>query len=148
MGVSATEVPLLCAVYISSAVELMEPRRLHAMLTASRARNARAGISGMLLYKEGAFMQLIEGPADVVCVLLRKIQIDPRHRGMTVLYCRPITQRTFASWSMAFQNVDELGREERESVSRYLDDPFTLDAFGDHPDRAVLLLQNFKKYIR
>ncbi|HSM42684.1 MAG TPA: BLUF domain-containing protein, partial [Afifellaceae bacterium] len=52
---------MYCLVYVSAAHHLMGDDELTEILETSRARNAAAGITGMLLYKDGSFMQLLEG---------------------------------------------------------------------------------------
>ena len=66
-------------VYVSSAVKLFSDEELVQLLEASRENNSKIGVTGMLLYKEGNFMQLIEGPEESVRSLHAKISIDPRH---------------------------------------------------------------------
>lgn len=50
-----------------------------------RTNNERAGITGMLLYKDGNFMQLLEGEKEAVLRLHKNIIVDPRHKGFLTL---------------------------------------------------------------
>ena len=72
-------------VYISSAVRLMTDAELVSLLRQCRANNEKAGITGMLLYKGGNFMQALEGPEEDVDRLQRRIETDPRHTGIITL---------------------------------------------------------------
>jgi hypothetical protein len=65
--------------------ELFSEEELIQLLETSRQNNAKIGVTGMLLYKDGNFMQLIEGPEEAVRALHAKISIDPRHRGLMTL---------------------------------------------------------------
>ena len=76
------------------------------ILAASRRNNARDGITGALLFSEGCFAQVLEGPLDAVESAFERIQCDGRHSDVTVLQSGPITARDFPDWSMAFTGPD------------------------------------------
>ena len=99
-------------VYVSSAVSPFSKSELADLLARSRANNESLGISGMLLYKDGNFMQVLEGEEKQVLALNAKISKDPRHHGMMVLLREHRTERTFSECSMAFRdlNSDEVKR--------------------------------------
>ncbi len=61
----------------------------------------------MLLYKDGKFMQTLEGPREAVLTLLEKIRSDPRHGKFTLLMEAPILKRSFGSWSMGFKKITQ-----------------------------------------
>ncbi len=75
------------------------------LLQKSRQHNLTANITGMLLYKDGNFMQTLEGPVPAVKTLVEKIRNDPRHRNFKILMEGPITERSFESWSMGFKKI-------------------------------------------
>jgi len=89
-------------VYVSLACEEMTTKQLQAILQASRVHNGQAGISGMLIYFEREFGQLLEGEADEVAALYGRIACDRRHQQVYKMWDEPITQRSFPGWSMAF----------------------------------------------
>lgn len=82
------------------------------ILEASRRNNARAGVTGALMFNDGAFAQVLEGPQKGVEDTFERIQRDLRHSDVTVLECRPVTQRSFAEWSMAFVGRSPGGQAE------------------------------------
>jgi len=88
-------------VYVSAAVELLSTAELAALLQSSRANNLRDGLTGVLLYKAGDFMQAVEGPADKVEALHARLLRDRRHRGLRVLVEQAAEERLFPGWSMA-----------------------------------------------
>ena len=92
-------------VYISSAVVPFSPDELADLLTRSRENNARSGLTGMLLYKDGNFMQALEGEEQAVRSLHAKIESDRRHRGLITLLQGPIAERRFPEWSMGFRGL-------------------------------------------
>ena len=80
------------------------------ILAASRANNSRDGITGVLLYSDGCFAQVLEGPLDAIEATFERIQCDPRHGEVTVIRSEPITARDFPEWSMAFTGAPTSSR--------------------------------------
>jgi FAD-dependent sensor of blue light len=115
---------MICLVYVSSAVRLFTDDELAALLYQSRDSNKQTGITGMLLYMGGNFMQAIEGEDEAVAALREKIYADPRHTQVTTLLNLPIARRRFADWSMAFSNIDRLPHSDREGFSTFLNSVF------------------------
>ena len=72
------------------------------LLEHARRNNEKAGVTGMLLYKDGNFMQVLEGEERVVQALSAKIGRDPRHEKMVTLLEGPLAEREFSDWSMGF----------------------------------------------
>ncbi len=94
-------------VYVSSARRPFSPDELVALLKQSRASNERLGVTGLLLYKDGNFLQVLEGEDEAVHGLIRRIGADPRHTDTTVLLDEPITAPTFPDWAMGFRNLSD-----------------------------------------
>jgi FAD-dependent sensor of blue light len=139
---------VLCIVYVSSASRSLDERKLLPMLKTFRENNARANITGLLLYKGGNFMQAIEGPKAQVQELFKRIQEDPRHTAVYKVLERPITKREFSNFSMGFQNVDSMPPNAMEDVSNFLADGLTADSFRENPGRAHKLLRMFAMNMR
>ncbi len=72
------------------------------ILAASRENNARASITGGLLFSMGCFAQVLEGLPAAVEATFERIQCDGRHDDVILLEAGPITERAFPDWSMAF----------------------------------------------
>ena len=72
------------------------------ILAHSRKNNARHHIVGGLLFGEGCFLQCLEGEVQAVQKLYSKIEVDPRHRDVTVLSQSTIKQLGFDAWSMKY----------------------------------------------
>jgi hypothetical protein len=75
-------------------------------LERSRERNGALGVTGLLLYKDGNFLQVLEGEADVVRPLFGKIERDPRHRGIIKVIDEEGAEREFPEWSMGFRDLE------------------------------------------
>jgi hypothetical protein len=93
-------------IYVSSAVDLFSDAQLQELLKVSRANNSKCDVTGMLLYVDGNFIQVLEGEEEVVTTTHLRIARDPRHHGMLVLLQGEIAQRDFVDWSMGFRKVE------------------------------------------
>ena len=81
-----------------------------------REKNASLGITGLLLYKHGSFMQALEGDEETVRSLFETIRADKRHHDVNTILTITVSQRQFPDWSMGFKN---LGDERVLSVAGY-----------------------------
>lgn len=71
--------------YVSGAVGRPTEEEVEQILAVSRRNNAELGVTGMLLYADGAFIQVLEGEESTVKTLSHRISRDPRHRNYMVL---------------------------------------------------------------
>lgn len=94
-------------VYVSVATKPFSVDDLAHLLVQSRAANAQADITGILLYKDGAFLQVLEGDADRLRQMFDRILADDRHTDVKKIVEEPIVQRDFPDWSMGFENLTE-----------------------------------------
>jgi Sensors of blue-light using FAD len=105
---------LMHCVYASAAKRLFETDELTSLLQAARKHNEGAGLTGMLLYTEGSFFQVLEGVPDAVEALYARIELDKRHEQMTKIVSEAIPSRSFAHWTMGFSQVS---RKELAQIS-------------------------------
>ena len=94
-------------VYSSTATEEFRDEELTQLLDACRANNARLDITGMLLYRDGRFLQVLEGTRDAVHSLMMTIARDSRHDDVRILLEDPLDRRSFPDWTMAFESLTE-----------------------------------------
>jgi hypothetical protein len=132
-------------VYVSSAVTPFSPAELADLLAISHLRNAPLGITGMLLYKDGNVMQVLEGDEAAVRKLYAKIMRDPRHRGVLTLIQGPVEDRQFPDWSMGFRDLTAGDMEGTPGYNEFLNTPLTGEEFSADPSRSQRLLMTFKK---
>lgn len=132
-------------VYVSSAVKPFTQNELVELLATCRANNEALGISGMLLYKDGNFMQALEGEEQQVRALNAKISRDPRHRGMMVLLQEHQAQRSFAGWSMAFRDLNSEEVKRLPGFDEFMHINLTDRAFFEDPSRSQRLLLTFRR---
>jgi hypothetical protein len=103
--------------YVSNTSSDIAPADLDDILTASRRNNALIGISGLLLFIDGGFLQILEGEERAVRELYARITADRRHWNPRLMLDREIPQRAFPDWSMGFERP-------------CMDDPETAGMFG------------------
>jgi hypothetical protein len=75
---------------------------LQPILESARRHNAVTGITGMLLYCEGSFLQVLEGPQTVVHATYERIRVDPRHCSIFKIDQIAVDKRHFSEWTMGF----------------------------------------------
>lgn len=93
---------LLSLVYVSSARVPLDEPALERLLQSARIRNQQDGLTGVLLYHDGNFIQYLEGPALTVNQTYQRIARDPAHGNLIELLLEPITERSFTGWDMGF----------------------------------------------
>jgi len=139
---------MLSLIYVSTSVKLLKDDELLDILKKSRENNISADITGMLLYKGGNFMQVLEGPDDAVTGIYEKIKEDPRHKDISIISKEQIQSRQFPAWEMAFQNLDNPAVKNEPGYSQFLHDEFTADVYHENPLRAYIMLLTFRDNMR
>ncbi|MDQ2711079.1 MAG: BLUF domain-containing protein [Acidobacteriota bacterium] len=148
MGTNATqEEPLSSVVYVSSG-RTQERDHIVEILRVSRINNTRLNITGMLAYKEGNFLQVLEGPTSVLSSVVETIERDNRHSGMIILAKKPIKERLFPNWSMAFRELKDLSEEDASFYNPFLDGSLMDEKFRCQPELCYKLLLTFKQSMR
>lgn len=87
--------PVTQILYTSTAVEPFTQPQLKQLLARARAHNEPLGISGMLVYDDGFFVQVLEGPEEAVQPLFAAIERDPRHTNMRLLLRHTLAEKEF-----------------------------------------------------
>jgi hypothetical protein len=99
---------LIRCIYASTAESIFKESDIPALLDRARTANEGRGLTGMLLYIEGGFFQVLEGDEAVVDTVYGRIKVDPRHAKITLIIREPIAARDFSEWTMGFSTVDRL----------------------------------------
>jgi len=99
---------LVRLLYASRVTAPMDQDALHAILRQSKGNNPALGITGLLCYSDGLFVQALEGGRQAVNQLYLKIAADPRHSDVVLLNYEEIGERRFAGWSMGQVNMARL----------------------------------------
>jgi len=135
-------------VYASTATHPFTMEELRELLKDSHHRNAKVGITGLLLYKDGNFMQVLEGDEVAVRRLFQKISVDPRHRGVITMLQGNIKERQFPNSSMAFRDLNSPESKAISGYSEFLNTPLDGELLSRDLPKCQRLLLLFKKNVR
>ncbi len=135
---------LVCLTYVSLASRPITDDDLMNILNVARDNNSQLDITGMLLYRDGYFIQALEGERDIVKSLFKKIAQDDRHQNVLMIFEDEIEERTYDNWSMGFKKIAGDLPNELEGYSDFLDNPPLMQ---NEPARARLLMDTFRSGI-
>lgn len=130
-------------VYFSVATRLPTERDLLELLAVSRRSNTQTGITGLLLYRAGSYMQLLEGERKAVTECFWRIQRDGRHQDVKVLLSQESEERIYSDWSMGFCDPSNPSIRAMEGFSPFLlhrPDPGTAKRVRGAP---IVLMETF-----
>jgi hypothetical protein len=144
LGIMAS---LFQIVYTSTATKLFDRAELMELLKGSVQRNNQAGITGLLLYQNGTFMQALEGETAAVIALFSKISHDSRHHHVIPLIHEPIEHRHFSNSAMAFRNLDSPELRNLPGYSEFLNTPLNGELLVKDIPACRRLLLLFKQDI-
>lgn len=122
--------------YISSARYAFTPGELNTLLRRARATNEKHAVTGILLYGDLNFVQVLEGSAANVETVFQIVKRDQRHSQMIVVSKEEVSARDFPDWSMAYRDMSgqelseirgyiALNRNFVDELARRLRDPAT-----------------------
>lgn len=140
--------PLVQIAYASSASQHFTKEELVALLTKSRRNNQAKEVTGLLLYKSGNFLQILEGESPVINEILQRIEHDPRHRGLLTIFKRSVEQREFADWSMAFRNLNDPETDRIPGYNEFLNLSFDPESLLEDSSHVEKLISTFATAIR
>lgn len=133
--------------YLSNAKPELTQPELDSILATSRRNNPSRRISGLLVFANGVFIQMLEGPSSAVHKLFDTICDDTRHNDVAIIDEYLNQEKLFAKWSMAFiqSSFDELTRitDTGEMLNR--DD--VLSMLSNDKTQAARFLKKFANYI-
>jgi Sensors of blue-light using FAD len=128
---------LVRLLYASRAVPAVDQDALVAILRKSKANNLALGVTGVLCFSQGIFLQVLEGGRGPVNQLYNRIAADPRHTDVELLCYEEIGERRFAGWSMGQVNLSRLNPA---LLLKYSERP-TLDPFSVSGQVSMALFQ-------
>lgn len=97
-------------VYSSVARAGLDLGHIKGILREARAHNTAAGLTGMLCFGDGQFLQVLEGGRSAVSRIYNKIILDSRHTDAEVLESCAISARDFPKWSMKLVAIEGTAR--------------------------------------
>lgn len=124
-------------IYASSAAIRLSQHDLLELLKKARLKNHAHGLTGMLLYRDGIYLQYLEGQRADVDSLLKRLREDPRHNAIRVLREGTIPERLFPDWSMAYKNLVGLRRSQVPGYSERLQGQYKNERTRD-PEQSLI----------
>lgn len=124
---------LYCSRAVDTGAEAIE-----SILAQARQHNPVSGITGILCYGGGIFLQAIEGGRMQVSELFGTIQKDPRHKDVALLHYEEISERRFGGWAMGQVNVSKLNHS---VLLKYSEKP-ELDPYSVSGKVSLALLED------
>ena len=106
--------------YVSTESDSFSSQELVELLNQARSLNEKKDITGLLLYREGSFYQVLEGNSDAVTSTFQSIKKDPRHKNIRMLFSSDTDEREFADWRMGFLNLNDKDLEVLSGYSDFL----------------------------
>ena len=148
---SRSDTPLRRLIYISSAAGRFGQPQLDEILATSRINNAARGLTGMLLFHDGCFFQVLEGEAESIDRTFATISRDTRHGGVIVLESRAVAERGFPQWSMGYVGAHTLNPTQRQwlvdlSARVASDDPTPLSDLASVNVHIEAFLSSFREF--
>ncbi len=132
---------LLHLIYSSRETKNFTEDELIKLLESSRKKNLGLGITGMLLYNDGNFFQILEGDEETITQLYTVIMNDNRHDKITKIVSEFIPHRSFNGWEMGFANITNEQLETIEGLNDFFTEKKCLADID--PGRAKKLLKAF-----
>lgn len=130
-------------IYASNSANEMTASALREISRASYQNNMRDEVTGLLIYADSIFFQVIEGPASLVTNTFARIRNDCRHEGVLELADRPLRRRNFVDWSMGYYRVDGLNDEKTNWAISDLGSMLDHIPAATSPEVAVLMRAYF-----
>jgi hypothetical protein len=133
---------LIHSIYSSTASSTFKEQEIPSLLAQIRKANETSSITGMLLYIEGSFFQVLEGEPAIIDALIRKIQSDTRHARFTLIIREPILERNFGGWTMGFEAIGSSEASELLGENDFFESASCVARLN--PGRAKKLLSAFR----
>jgi hypothetical protein len=130
--------------YVSRAAVTMTQEALLSLLQQCLANNEASGVTGMLLYGNDTFLQVIEGEEAVLDEVVEKIRKDPRHSEIRFLHRKPIEHRQYTDWSMGFKRVSSQGLNAMVGSTAFGAKDFNFDYLTEHETVVETLMDHFR----
>lgn len=130
-------------IYFSSAVKKLSEDELYALLKKARKNNTQTGVTGMLMYYDGSFAQVLEGEEVFVKKTFERIKYDTRHHNIFAMKDGFADKRTFADWSMAFYAVKNEDLEKEEGYKSLIYKSIFGDTQIDLTNPILVILNSF-----
>jgi len=137
---------LIHIVYVSFSSISLSEKEIIDLLTEVRKKNKDQNVTGLLLYNNESFIQVIEGATKTIHALFEKIKNDKRHENVVKLLEEPIENRAFPDWSMGFRQITKKQTAKIPGFSNFMFAETPETAVQKSTEQVVYLLNQFKAH--
>lgn len=136
-------------VYSSEPKKRMMKSHLYKILRQSRINNKLDNVTGLLVFVDGMFLQVLEGQDDSVKKIFERIKADERHQNINILFEGNVEERAFPKWEMAYASPSAKEIAAWSGLHNTTTIKDTLSNIGNNPELApkifVEILENIEK---
>jgi len=133
-------------VYVSAAAKPMSEAELDQFLVDIRRRNKKLGVTGMLLYNRGNFIQVIEGKEEKIKQLFNDISRDERHNTIVKILEGHAEERLFPDWSMGFHRISNKQSSRIKGFTNFMNDELSMEQLMGSSAEIMEILNRFKRH--
>jgi len=137
---------LIHIVYVSFAYKALSEKELDALLAGIRKKNEPRNVTGLLLYNDLNFIQVIEGAEKTIHNLFEAIEQDTRHTNIVKLLEESIEKRAFPDWSMGFRRISKKQTSRLPGFSDFLTAEDPEKVISGSTEQVMYLLDSFRRY--
>ena len=125
--------------YVSSCKNNLTVKDLEHLFRVNKRNNTEHDVSGILIYNNGNFLQILEGDEDIVKSLFKKIKRDSRHRNLIALINNSIDERIFHDYDSGFIHFED--PKKRQELHNYIH--WLKEAEINNVDKVIRIVENF-----
>ena len=133
-------------VYVSAASKPMTEKELDEFLVDIRKRNKKLGVTGMLLYNRGNFIQVIEGKEETIKQLFDDISRDKRHDTIVKILDGHTQKRSFPDWSMGYHRISNKQSSRIRGFTNFMNDETSIEQLMGSSGEIMKILNSFKRH--
>jgi hypothetical protein len=130
---------LISLIYVSRSAESFHEHEIPDLLQQIRIANAKQQITGMLLYIGGSFLQVLEGPPELVDAVFSKLHTDKRHIQLRLIAREPLPDRAFEGWTMMHKTLDPVEAGELIGETGFFTSPTWVTDLDSRRAKKLLL---------
>lgn len=135
---------MLRVTYLSRESDPFTAQALVDLLEHCKRNNPTLGVTGMLMYANGTFLQTLEGETDTVEALLGRIERDSRHRDFRVIKREAVQGRLYENWSMGFERLTQATLQDVPALKAFQLEDFNPEHLSAHPAVVENLLERHR----
>lgn len=140
--------PMYQLVYVSEATRSLSNDELLEVLNVSRRNNPKVDVTGLLLYQNQQFVQVLEGPEAAVRETFERIKQDQRHQDVRIAIENEVTEREFGDWEMGLANVAFSDEGNIEGISDFMLDGVGTEEIFAYQSKVKTFLKMFQNLTR